>query len=315
MKKYKAFTLIELLVVISIIALLLSILMPALGRVKKLAQQTVCLNNVRQNGLALNLYTNDNDDSYIRGHNGWDGLYTVDGPGGDIPSEGMGYWMSDIKPYRGEDIESLVCASAKKPNPDYQANGPNMGGTGDYKGWKDYSAAWNWSIRGVRDDLLPVPVSYTLSAWATNPDKGSVIQQTDAVSGGSFMAPYSYCWKKTSNVRRASSVPLIGDGRWLESYAVSPTSSSATIRFPDSVLTPPETEEEAREAQTGHLSYIWGLGVHVMHRHPGGINMTFADTSARKIKLPELWALKWNKQFDTNNDYVNGNESLPGWIK
>ena len=58
----KAFTLVELLVVISIIALLLSILMPSLRRARQQAKKVICSNNVRQNCISLTLYAQDNND-------------------------------------------------------------------------------------------------------------------------------------------------------------------------------------------------------------------------------------------------------------
>jgi prepilin-type N-terminal cleavage/methylation domain-containing protein len=62
--KKKGFTLVELLVVIAIIAMLLAILMPALGKVRALAQRLVCGTSLGGLGKAMSVYSNDNQEQY-----------------------------------------------------------------------------------------------------------------------------------------------------------------------------------------------------------------------------------------------------------
>jgi prepilin-type N-terminal cleavage/methylation domain-containing protein len=146
------FTLIELLVVITIIAILASMLLPALSRSREKAKRVACINQLGQTGKALMMFADDNEQALPGGNatiasgNWIDSTYWVSG------ATPMGLALLVTEGYYDQgSAQTFYCPSWDHPYMEYgqlDTDGIDIaGGPNDYGGWPEAGGTWpNWHV-------------------------------------------------------------------------------------------------------------------------------------------------------------------------
>jgi prepilin-type N-terminal cleavage/methylation domain-containing protein/prepilin-type processing-associated H-X9-DG protein len=176
-----AFTLIELLVVIAIIAVIASLLLPAVARAKSLGQSIKCRSNERQLGIALACYLSDYNSAYP---------FSVYTP---APSPKLAvYWFDALRPYVGN----------------------SAWGQGVFK-----CPNYKWAFlegSGLSDGAIVV----ALGAYAYNGFGAAAVTTTDRVLNGGLGPPHSTGtpWPavRDTDVKAPSDMFALGDSKLLD---------------------------------------------------------------------------------------------------
>jgi len=160
MRRKHGFTLIELLVVIAIIAILAAILFPVFARAKAKARQTQCLSNIKQLGLAFQMYASDYNDMLPNVLNATYGWYTSY-PHSTFTQAEMAALVHKLNPYI-QNTELWFCF--EDPWAEHRSLAADLDLDGDVD-WTDGIISYSYCIQwydafGLEDPLCPTLWAY-----------------------------------------------------------------------------------------------------------------------------------------------------------
>jgi prepilin-type N-terminal cleavage/methylation domain-containing protein len=260
------FTLIELLVVIAIIAILAALLLPSLARTKIQAQQTSCLNNIRQITIAGLLYMNETQGGFPYNAKGLPGYNAT------LPAA----WIDALTNY-GATVQVDLCPSTR-PQLSSATYGPG-------------AADLAWSVE--MNNPTYQTGSYGQNGWFT------VFVTESAPPAIGYGGYPDFSFSKLSDVQRPSQTPLFFDQNYVETIPLESDTAASDLYFGQ---TPDGYPRDGMGCCTmlRHGGPTAGNSVPYTAGQPlpGAINMCFTDGHGELVKLPNLWNYYWHLNWN-----------------
>jgi prepilin-type N-terminal cleavage/methylation domain-containing protein len=264
------FTMLELLVVVGIIAVLIAIIIPAVGAAKRTTRTAICASNLRQLGLHTNNFLIDNRGKMFN--------YVWYNNVGDM-------WINQLVPYGNLDRERFCPEANSAPynSSSLSSSAAFLPGAGNHDAWVSDGPTTTPFSEGL---LLPSDIAY----WATQVTaklKGAVpvgsygingwcYATTSGIPGRDTNQAMHWPFPATGNVAK---IPLYADEPWVDSWPYS---------------------SDPAPADPGKFTNDAGMGRFCIARHGQAVNIVFVDDHVEKVPLPNLWTLQWSPNTGGN---------------